>query len=967
VTAAPTKPVKVFYSYAHEDAELLEKLKTHLAGLKQRKLISEWHDGEISAGTEWNEEILKQLESAAVILLLISPDFINSDYSNNVEVKKAIERHKEGTARVIPIILRPVDWDDLAFSNLKALPADGRPVTRWPNRDEAFLDITKGIVTAIGELNLRAASSPDKEIAPRLSPLSYIEPQSAVGFVPRKDRDGNDIIDQLRGGLAPGSSRVIALWGAGGVGKTALAAEAVRSLIDDYQQRIAWVSADGREEFDLPNLLDEISGQLGRPELRTLTLEAKKHAVHELVTEKPSLTILDNFETVRPKGQSDCLEWLTRVSPSSVLITTRARIGRAAMRSIPIEPMLASEASEFLDRLIQQAQHRGTFEGIDKRRLIQTSEANPLILQWVFAQIVLAQDWREVLDELAQGEGDAAHRVFGRSFNLPLLNKGGRAALLALSLFVPSASRSALAEVAGLSGEKNKKKFREATKHLAALWLIRTTEDGNRLTVEGLTRDLAKARLNADLRRDAINERFVKRFLDFVNANSNDTASDLNALESERENLLTGIDIAFGTNNWSAAIAIYISMSSFLYFRGYWDEAIARGEKVKRSALAIKNKYALASIAESIAILRTDRGEYEEAQQIYDEVLPVFRELKDDRGIAITLYNLGRLESSKGEMHRARQCYQESLEIGQRLGYQPTIAIASVALGGIAQSEGDIGEARRLFSSGLEMHEKLGNLREVATAMSHLGNLDELRGEMESARNFYLKSLEIENKMSHQRGVARTLLALCRLATEQGEITEASKFAKESLIISKRLGSQGAIAASLHALGVIAYEEGNIAEARRLYLESFEINTRLGNKISLAGDSHELGSIDLDEGNFEGADAHLTRSLDVFRYWNTKILLAECLETMGSLRKAQGRFKEAEAIYSEALEIADALGQKLRIATVKHCLGLLEEKKNCIFRAVELFRESLELFEQIGSPKAVKVREDLYRLENDVV
>ena len=190
-----------------------------------------------------------------------------------------------------------------------------------------------------------------------------------------------------------------------------------------------------------------------------------------------------------------------------------------------------------------------------------------------------------MLEELAQGEGDAAHRVFGRSFNLPLLNNGGRAALLALSLFVPSASRAALAEVVKLSGEGNKKKFKQATKHLAAPWLIRTTEDGIRLTVEGLTRDLAKARLGSDQRSIAIRQRFVARFATFAWNNSEDSASDLNALESERENLFAAIDVAFAANHWEPVSGIYLAISAFINLRGHWDEAITRGEKAKYAAL----------------------------------------------------------------------------------------------------------------------------------------------------------------------------------------------------------------------------------------------------------------------------------------------------------------------------------------------------------------------------------------------
>ena len=960
MTAAP---VKVFYSYAHEDAELLEKLKTHLAGLKQRKLISEWHDGEITAGTDWGKEIAEHLASANVILLLISPDFISSDYVNDVELKKAIERHKEGTARVIPIILRPVNWDGLAFSNLKALPLDGRPVTRWPNRDEAFLDIAKGIEKTIGELNLRAPLPLTEENVPRLSPLTHIEPQSAVGFVPRKDRDGNDIIEQLRAGLAPGSSRVIALWGAGGVGKTALAAEAVRSLIHNYQQRVVWISADGRDEFALPNLLDEIANQFGRPEFRTLGIETKKQSIHDLVVEMPSLIVLDNFETVKPKEQALCLDWLSHISPSSALITTRARIELPSILNVPIKPMLVTEANEFLDRLVQQAQHRRTFEGIDKQRIIKTAESNPLILQWVFAQIDLAQDWREVLDELAQGEGDAAHRVFDRSFNLPLLNNGGRAALLALSLFVPNASRSALAEVAGLDNEKNKKKFREATKHLAALWLIRTIEDGTRLTVEGLTRDLAKARLGSDQRSSAIRERFVARFANFATNNSRETVADLNALESEKENLLAAIDVACFTKRWKPAVQIYLDMSPLLDIRGYGDDALSRGDKIRNGLIDTHNKYALGTIAEVIANTRLERGEYAEAEQLYSENLIVFKELNSHWDISNTLFNLGRLAHQKGELERAKDFYKESLEIDERLGFEKGVANIKSALGALASDEEDITEARRLYSESLEINRRLDNQRIVAISLYNLSLLDQKQGKYDQARQLCLQSLEIEKKLGHQRVIAASLNALGSLERKQGRLEAAHQLCAESYEIAKKLSNQRGEADALMELGLIALEQKKLAEARQFFKQKLEIEQRLGSQLDIADGLHELASVDLEEGALDSAEGLLNQSLSMLRALKIPSHIADCLETFGRLRAAQGFFSEAREFYREALVIAETMGLNPQIASIKYECGMLSERENNFSEAKKLLHEALEIFESLGSPKANKVKTDLQRLE----
>src|SRR2546429_2576925 len=111
--------VSIFFCYAHEDEALLNKLKTHLRPLQRQGLIDVWHDRDISAGTEWEREINKSLNDAQIILLLISPYFIASDYCYDIEMKKAVERHERGEAFVIPIILSPVHWRGAPFGRLQ--------------------------------------------------------------------------------------------------------------------------------------------------------------------------------------------------------------------------------------------------------------------------------------------------------------------------------------------------------------------------------------------------------------------------------------------------------------------------------------------------------------------------------------------------------------------------------------------------------------------------------------------------------------------------------------------------------------------------------------------------------------------------------------------------------------------------------------------------------------------------------
>ena len=139
------QPPEVFFSYAHEDEGLRDELAKHLKLLERQGVISAWHDREIGAGDEWRQEIEQRLKAADIILLLISADFLASDFCWGVELKQAMQRHEAGEARVIPIILREVDWQGASFGKLQALPKNAEPVTNWSNQDQAFADVARGI------------------------------------------------------------------------------------------------------------------------------------------------------------------------------------------------------------------------------------------------------------------------------------------------------------------------------------------------------------------------------------------------------------------------------------------------------------------------------------------------------------------------------------------------------------------------------------------------------------------------------------------------------------------------------------------------------------------------------------------------------------------------------------------------------------------------------------------------------
>jgi internalin A len=155
VMADRGEAVRLFYSYSHEDETLRNQLETHLKLLHRQGLIEPWHDRQIEAGDEWKRKIDEHLERAAIILLLVSADFITSDYCYDKEMQQALERHERGEARVIPVVVRDVNWRIAPFAKLQALPKDGKAVTLWENRDSAWRNVSEGIERVVEEMRPR--------------------------------------------------------------------------------------------------------------------------------------------------------------------------------------------------------------------------------------------------------------------------------------------------------------------------------------------------------------------------------------------------------------------------------------------------------------------------------------------------------------------------------------------------------------------------------------------------------------------------------------------------------------------------------------------------------------------------------------------------------------------------------------------------------------------------------------------
>ena len=145
-------PVPIFISYSHKDEDFKDTLIEHLSPLRRNAVIAPWQDRDIVAGEDWNEAIFEHLRNAKVVLLLVSSSFINSDFCIDKELTATMERHAKGECIVVPIIIRPCDFQEMSFAKFQCVPKNAKPISKWEDTDEAWLDVVKQLKKVFSSL-----------------------------------------------------------------------------------------------------------------------------------------------------------------------------------------------------------------------------------------------------------------------------------------------------------------------------------------------------------------------------------------------------------------------------------------------------------------------------------------------------------------------------------------------------------------------------------------------------------------------------------------------------------------------------------------------------------------------------------------------------------------------------------------------------------------------------------------------
>ncbi|HEX8228877.1 MAG TPA: FxSxx-COOH system tetratricopeptide repeat protein [Chloroflexia bacterium] len=794
------KPLEVFYSYAHEDEDLRDKLEKHLSILRTNGVISNWHDRNISAGTEWEHEIDEHLNSADIILLLISSDFLASRYCSSVELKRAMERHEARKASVIPIIIRSVYWKGAIFGKLNFLPTDGKPVRSWPDIDEAFTNVAQGIAKVAEALRrsrqsgsaTRSSTTPPLPPRPALPRVWTVPHSRNLNFTGREELL-QDLLEKLTSGQHAALTQPQALHGLGGVGKTQLANEYAYRYAGEYDA-VLWVRAE--EPTTLAADFAALAGELGISQLDTRDQDADVKAVLRWLRENTRwLLVFDNAEDGK-----QIAKYLPQVGTGHVLITSRNPNWRQYAQPVVVEVLEPEEAVDFL------LKRTGEKDRATAGKLAEGLGFLPIALAQAGAYmeqkqksladyLPLFQEYRDKAFIPSDDYPATIAATWELTFQAVRGHSPAAADLLNLCAFFAPEDIPLDMIVAGADHlpESLKKAVSEPLKlddvvgELGKYSLVEVDKDRRSISIHRLVQAVVRDKLSPDARQTWIEA----------------------ALRVVGDGFSYRID---GMGTWPIAASV---LPHALAVISFFDLQIPTTKGIGEL---------LSHVLNEVGLYLEHRAQYKEARDQLERAIVIGEAVygPDHPTVAIRLNNLGTVLRVLGDLQGARSNHERALAIGKSMygPDHPTVAARLNNLGTVLRELGDLQGARSNFERALAIIKSVHgpDHPHVAVGLNNLGAILRALGDLQGARSNLERALAIDKSVygPNHPNVAVRLSMLGTVLRELGDLQGArSNFERAFAIGEAVYGPDHPEAATwLANLGVALLEGGNFQEAQ---------------------------------------------------------------------------------------------------------------------------------------------------------
>ena len=842
--AIPPARIRLFLSYAHEDEDLCEQLEEHLYALKRDGLVDMWEDRHLQAGDAWRRQIIEQLDRSHIILLLVSAKFIRSDFCYEIEMERALARHRKGEAVAIPVILRHCAWRRLPpLASLKALPKDGEPVLSsvWSYPDEAFLDIYEGVYRVVVEKLAQFPQNPD---VPRAPIVHYNIPNPSTPFVGRR-KD----LKKIKKLLLRRDVRLLILHGLGGTGKTRLALRAAESLAGKFRNGVCLVAMEPVTDPDF--VPSAIAKALKVQEIRGTPIQ---ESLRQYLERQEILLLLDGFEHL--VAATNCLADLLEDCPGvTFLVTSRSsfKIDRIrhltrAMRVKPLEiPPEDEQISTagllefdsiklFLQsaRTILESQQMGEsrLDLNDKNvsvlaEICRYLDGHPLAIElaashirrYPISRILTKLQQRSSSDSEEDESGyEQLQAAFTWTYNV--LSAGARKLFRRLSVFSSGFTPEAVAGVCD-PGDLNIDLGSGLWTLLENDLLHPIDQSGQRFKVPDILKEIGSQFLTQRGETERFRRRhaeyFVKRAEEANEKIRSAQRGDwLERLDAEYANIQAALEWALKEDKADSALRLAGALFWFWNLRARFNEGRTWLEEALRKSTAAEHTAVRARALYAAGGLAFLQGDYDCARSWLEESEKLWRELNDARNLGYTLIVLGMVVLGQRQFELAQAIEEESVKIFREVDDPWGLALSLNDLGNVFRQRDQYLEASKLYHESLSLWQTMNDSWGLPLTLSNLGYLEMQRGNNDVAQKALEEVLEKQQEMRDKWGRGETLRHLADLAARQIRYSEAEELYCESLRLNQEIGRKRFIIGCLLGLAFVAGRTRRAERAARL-------------------------------------------------------------------------------------------------------------------------------------------------------
>jgi tetratricopeptide (TPR) repeat protein len=851
----PTAPT-VFISYSHKDEVWKNRLLTHLRISEKEGLLELWDDRRIAAGTEWRAEIEKAIDAAAIGILLISADFLASDFIHDEEIPRMLEQRSKNGMRLFPVIVRACDRQVVPWlDSLQILPIGARPLAGFGGnrRDEEMATIAREVR---GILDSKSAALPVPQTI--LAPLHQL-PTPPADFTGREED-----LDFLRSKLAQGGTGAIfGLRGMGGVGKTTLAlklADELKPRFPDAQIYLDLKGADPQPLTPAQAMAHVI--RAFHPEARLPESEAELAALYRSVLDgKRALLLMDNA------ARKEQVEPLIPPSTSLLLVTSRFRFALPGLVDRDLDEMPEKDARDLLlaiaPRIGDAADEIARLCG--RLALALRLAGSALAERPNLSPAEYARRFKEGKEKL--GLVETALRT---SYNL--LTEEHQRLWRVLAVFPEAFNTQAVETVWELETD-------DAGSHLGELVrssLVEWKKTDKRYRLHDLARAFAYAQITTaekdeSYRRYAEHFLEVLRFADYLYMQGDqEIGPGLSLFDLEWNNILVGQGWAAAqfkkTTDAADICSRYPQVGAHcLYIRQHPKDRIDWLETALAAARYLDDRGVEATHLANLGLAYLDLGDMRRAVTIDEQALLIFEEITWRQEEGSTLSNLGLAYLNLGDIRRAIDLYQQALVIHKETGDRRSEGTTLSNLGVAYSYVGALKLAVEFHNKALIFHRELGDRRSEGIDLGNLGSAYEALGDNEHAIETYKQQLDIALDISDRWAEANALGSLGSAYQALGEFERAIEYYQQALNIHRNVGDRRGESSDLGNLGNTFSNLGDNLRAIGLYKQQLMIDHEVGDRRGEATANWNLGLALEMEGDLVQASDLMQAHIDYLR------------------------------------------------------------------------------------------------------